>query len=273
MGFWNALAAFGGQMMNNYNINRQLSFQAAENEKNRQYNLNLAKMQNQWNIQQWNNENAYNSPSAQMERMKQAGLNPDMMYGGGVSGNLAANSPQMTSGAPSSPMDWSALSNKKTIAQAAAESLSLEQMRANIRKTNAEAGIEESDLSVRDKLNELGIEASKLENEKLEGEIERLMYDARKISTEADIAAWKHDIQKRFAEKEAQLLLRKLAAETNVSESDAKFHIETLADRIAGISAETTSLKWAASYTNSEWAIVIDLLKHLLPHGSDLVRR
>lgn len=45
-----------------------------------QANLELAKMQNDWNIDQWNRENAYNSPSAKLMRMQEAGLNP-LFYG------------------------------------------------------------------------------------------------------------------------------------------------------------------------------------------------
>ena len=39
-------------------------------------NQQLAERQNQWNIDQWNRENEYNSPSAQVQRLQQAGLNP-----------------------------------------------------------------------------------------------------------------------------------------------------------------------------------------------------
>ena len=68
----------------------------------RDYNLKLAQMQNEWNIQQWKRENAYNDPSAQLARLKAAGINPDLVYGGGIS-NTSASSPQMTSGTPYSP--------------------------------------------------------------------------------------------------------------------------------------------------------------------------
>lgn len=43
-------------------------------------------------IEQWNRENTYNSPTAQMERLKQAGLNPNLVYGGGAT-TLSAHSP------------------------------------------------------------------------------------------------------------------------------------------------------------------------------------
>lgn len=68
-------------------------------------NLELAKYQNEWNKQMqdrafkynyemWNKQNEYNSPTAQMARMKAAGLNPNLMYGKGDTGN-ASSAPTM----------------------------------------------------------------------------------------------------------------------------------------------------------------------------------
>ena len=51
----------------------------------------------------WNMQNAYNSPAAQMQRFKQAGLNPNLIYGRGDSGNAGAvsqASPPSVSRAP-----------------------------------------------------------------------------------------------------------------------------------------------------------------------------
>lgn len=45
-----------------------------------------------WNEKMWKLQNQYNLPEAQMERFKQAGLNPNLIYGQGNSGN--AGSPQ-----------------------------------------------------------------------------------------------------------------------------------------------------------------------------------
>lgn len=156
----NGAVSLWGQHQTNKNIDKQLRAQQLENEKNRQYNLSLAIKQNKWNLQQWSRENAYNSPIAQMRRMEAAGLNPDMMYGGGVSGNLSASSPSMTSGAPSSPMDWSSLASKKTISQAAMEAAQLDNLRAQTDKVKAETqgqqysnDILESDAAFRDAWN------------------------------------------------------------------------------------------------------------------------
>ena len=45
-------------------------------------NLQLAQQQNQWNVDQWNRENEYNSPSHQVQLLREAGLNPALASSG-----------------------------------------------------------------------------------------------------------------------------------------------------------------------------------------------
>nr|WAE43621.1 MAG: DNA pilot protein [Microviridae sp.] len=52
-------------------------------------NLKLAKYQYSNELDMWNKANAYNTPAAQMQRFKDAGLNPNLIYGQGNSGNTA----------------------------------------------------------------------------------------------------------------------------------------------------------------------------------------
>lgn len=127
-------SSFAGNIASNKNIDTQIAAQQNENQKNRDWNLNLAKLQNQWNIDQWNRENAYNSPAAQMARYKAAGLNPDLIYG---QQNLSAVSPEMTSGDGSLPTDVSNLANKRTIGDIVSQA-------ASTRLTNAQAKLAES---------------------------------------------------------------------------------------------------------------------------------
>lgn len=47
---------------------------------------NQQKRANQFNIDMWQRMNEYNSPQAQMARLKNAGLNPNLIYGQGASG-------------------------------------------------------------------------------------------------------------------------------------------------------------------------------------------
>ncbi|UDN67550.1 DNA pilot protein [robinz microvirus RP_42] len=55
-------------------------------------NIQIAKDQNQWNLDQWNRENEYNSPSATIGRLKDAGLNPASMYADPSAGMVSAAS-------------------------------------------------------------------------------------------------------------------------------------------------------------------------------------
>lgn len=50
-------------------------------------NLKIAREQMQWNEDMWNKQNAYNTPEAQIQRMRAAGLNPALMYTQGNVGN------------------------------------------------------------------------------------------------------------------------------------------------------------------------------------------
>lgn len=47
----------------------------------------------QRDIEMWNRQNEYNSPAAQMERLKAAGLNPNLAYGNGTVGNNSSSPP------------------------------------------------------------------------------------------------------------------------------------------------------------------------------------
>lgn len=66
--------------------------QQAENEKNRQY------MSDEWD-RQFNLQNEYNTPAAQIERLMDAGLNPNLVFGGGTNTTaMSSGSPQAAAG-------------------------------------------------------------------------------------------------------------------------------------------------------------------------------
>lgn len=50
-------------------------------------NRELAEYQNEWNLAQWNRQNAYNTPAAQFKRYQDAGINPYFALGNISSGN------------------------------------------------------------------------------------------------------------------------------------------------------------------------------------------
>ncbi len=101
-----ALTGFLGSGMSNKSVKRSIKaakeinqinneFNASEALKNRDFQTSEREASQQWNLDQWNRENAYNDPSAQRARMEAAGFNPYNM-------NIDSGSAS-TSGAQSSP--------------------------------------------------------------------------------------------------------------------------------------------------------------------------
>lgn len=60
-----------------------------------------SKKQRQWAESMWHKQNAYNTPTAQMQRLRDAGLNPALMYGKGTTGNAEKPLPYQQMKTPS----------------------------------------------------------------------------------------------------------------------------------------------------------------------------
>jgi hypothetical protein len=61
--------------------------QGRMNKKTREWNEKMYNLQRQHSLADWTMQNEYNSPARQMERLKMAGLNPNMVYGKGTIDN------------------------------------------------------------------------------------------------------------------------------------------------------------------------------------------
>lgn len=58
------------------------------------HELRLQREQQEWNLQMWNMQNEYNAPSAQLDRLLEAGINPNALYGtSSVAGNADSVQP------------------------------------------------------------------------------------------------------------------------------------------------------------------------------------
>lgn len=138
----NGITNFANQVVG-YNYNRDKRAWLEKQQRLAQYyNLNLAKQQNTWNIQQWNRENAYNTPFQQRQRYAQAGMNPDLVYS---QGNLASQSPLLTSGAPTSPLGSDAYGEFSSWSNIVNESLQGMETAARIKNINADTENKEAD--------------------------------------------------------------------------------------------------------------------------------
>lgn len=265
---WSAIASFVGNIANNANINHQVSEQRKENQANRDWNLNLAKQQNQWNIEQWNRENEYNSPSAQMARYKSAGLNPDLIYG---QQNLSAASPEMTAGDGSLPTDVSNLANKRTMLDMVSASLDnrikYEQLQG-LKKDNKSKDYD-NDLLARKVDTERALsylvgDPLSFETSDLASKLPFRAYQqylslvsaatdqTNKVSDNdlklRDLALKKLDIA--FKEKSNQILLDDLAEKLKITKAEAKYYTETVALRIHGLKMDN-KLKENEDFWNS----------------------
>lgn len=78
-----ALISAGGQVLNSVGS-------VFQNHANRKWATKMYERQFNDNVRFWNMQNEYNSPENQMARFKAAGLNPNLIYGQGNSGNAGA---------------------------------------------------------------------------------------------------------------------------------------------------------------------------------------
>lgn len=94
MGFFGSLA--GGLLgvgssviqnsQNRQNVQETNRMNYKINQMNNQFNERMAIQQRNWQENMWNKENAYNTASAQRQRLEEAGLNPYLMMNGGSAG-------------------------------------------------------------------------------------------------------------------------------------------------------------------------------------------
>ena len=110
--------------------------QKKQNELQRQWASEEAEKAYARNIEQWQRENAYNDPSAQMARLKAAGLNPNMVYGTGGAKTVSAPSPRKEAPKgqfvnPLGQLNPLALANA-SVAQQQARSIQLQNMKDEI---------------------------------------------------------------------------------------------------------------------------------------------
>lgn len=85
-------ASIAGGLLQNFGLNRRIRKQKELNQYVFNLNEQAAEKEYQRNLEQWNRENDYNSPVKQMERLSEAGLNPNLIYGS-TDGGSAASSP------------------------------------------------------------------------------------------------------------------------------------------------------------------------------------
>lgn len=187
------------------------------------YNKALAEQAFERNMKAWSLENAYNSPAAQMQRMRAAGLNPNLIYGNGqeASAGLAGDAPELNYASynPKVPVFGDAVGAGINAAlQAKQINALVAQADATVDKTNAETQTLLKNYEWIDKEKEAAINkqvAETITQEYLQGNYQALTDQAtencRKLHIETE-TLWK---QFRYIDKSMKLAQDLTAAEIN----------------------------------------------------------
>ena len=131
-----AAGAIGGALLSGSSQYSANSTNMAINQMNNAFNEKEALRARQFQLEMWNRENAYNTASAQRQRLSEAGLNPYLMMDGssaGIAGSTGSTS-QATAAQPLqvNPMDYSSFAN--TLARSA--EMSYQQQQSNAMVSN-----------------------------------------------------------------------------------------------------------------------------------------
>lgn len=211
-------------------FDKQASFAREESQKERD-----------WQEAMYNKNNAYNSPAAQMQRLKDAGLNPDLVYGDGslTSPSQApaggAMAPTPTAGAPHFENPFAdagqIIANKKLIES---------QARANDAKANRdtkEVEIASADLVLRQAKNESDIrlqdstiylnhrmgDLTHKQGEKIAAEINNLNSSSARLAQETELLRKSlTEMDERIATIQFERFLRSAEFEQSVKESNSR---------------------------------------------------
>lgn len=263
-------------------IARQIEEQRKENEAQRRYNLMLAEKQNKWNIEQWQRNNDYNTPSAVMSRLRSAGINPHMYYSkGNAMGGVSTSSPEMTSGSPAEAVDTSGMLGQSTYGQSVQMAMDKAVQVASIRKLNADTrlteqkadteeyntDIFESDAAFRNALNsstlrltDMDIDLKGSQKNLTDGQVGMLRYEAAMLQKQMDKIDRENELMAEqianLSEERRSIILKRvldselveaqckeLAARTHLSYEEARDLAATRAARLLNLNASTQKMQ------------------------------
>nr|QJB20890.1 MAG: DNA pilot protein [Microvirus sp.] len=158
------------------------------------------------NLKMWNLQNAYNSPAQQMQRLKDAGLNPNLVYGNGAVGNTAGNLPQYN--APT--LDYSATDVIQSAGGVLSQFVNLQKvaMEKEVLAAQAESIRQRT---VLDTLREVGLKESATKSKIVTDMLnDPMWHDERKQEYQASVQAdWLSKVEKYFRDAELTRLSRR----------------------------------------------------------------
>lgn len=198
--------------------------QRLENERNRNFQREMAELAYQRNIEQWNRENEYNSPLEQRKRLQAAGLNADLFYGGGAGNMLSADSPQMSGsgfggGAPASDAVGRGIPEFDTLAVERARA-EIDNIKANTKSTEEDTQSRRIENYVQEAIKDNRITLSGLEISLSKEQVATLQKNREKADSEIRNLDSAAELNKALREQ-AIANISNIDADTAIKEIDA----------------------------------------------------
>lgn len=207
-------------------------------EETNRLNYQMQQQQNAWNERMWHMNNEYNTPANQIKRLKEAGLNPDLMYGNPSQGTSSAPAQGTT---PSQAQAFQSLgfgdmfSNaQQLMMQKKANDANVRLMQSQADSLDAETTLKERGLSLdekRVKIQEQELQHSMDELEALkpvyQAQIEKLKADKKVSDEQADEIFWRNLINSRTYGYQMEKLhaeLQKIKSEYNLNNKQANYY-------------------------------------------------
>lgn len=228
------------------------AYNAHLQEQQNQANAELVRQQNEHNLTQWQRATSYNSPSAQMERLKKAGINPALAYTNGID-NLAPASPEMAASQGVAPNIGTPFQD---FAQNALIESQIELNQSEANKNNASAGL----ITVQSKQGELqfSIDSRYLETQTLLAidkagqEFKNLQATFDNISADTANKLLDGERLRKYIDDVMPAEIDKLAAEAHLSRNQAEDIVATFAYRVALLKAQTNKANSEADLAQAQ---------------------
>lgn len=221
---------------------KAMQFQSRENQKQRDFQKQMAEYQTETGRENWRMQNLYDAPASERQRLEAAGLNPDLIYGGGA-GNLASPSPVMAGPAGSAPglAGGYGTFNRSPLGESISRASELSLLGAQVSALNAQARKDNTQAGVNASQEALNHVSVSTEQEKANlYKSQRQYYDASVNEIRANIERIHAEIDKFNAEADNYTAL----AHLNENEAQAVYKRLEVADATIRELASRTALNY-----------------------------
>lgn len=278
MGFLSNLSGIGSLISGGTSLiggmlsaNTQLKAQREANQTNLQINretneanAKLASQQNDWNIAQWNRENEYNSPSAQMQRYRDAGINPAFVLGQGniSSGNGTplqsadlANQ-QSTSVMPedmSSSLSQGFQGLASALSQYAPNTIAKQNADANTKNASTQASLAEAEVG-KSASQRANIDADTQRVQKqidvYDAQIKQMSASTNQILSQTKLSDWQDFVNTHYGVKQIESTINQLNASSLAS--IGQYKLATINAELAPLYAKVAQSQAKAMWYNAQ---------------------